>query len=125
MFCDLNQSNPICQKLICVLENLQITLILFCIQNIYNFYSVAVMESEVIKEKIHTEPMLNDPRYITLLSVIVLLSTICKWNKLTYLGNNNYLIIYQFTYFKLSYIMLYFYCHCRYSLHMGTFSWIN
>ncbi|KOB69176.1 Signal recognition particle receptor beta [Operophtera brumata] len=25
------------------------------------------MDSEVVKEKIHTEPMLNDPRYITLL----------------------------------------------------------
>ncbi|CAH0585829.1 unnamed protein product [Chrysodeixis includens] len=37
------------------------------------------MESEVIKEKIHTEPMLNDPRYITLLSVIVLLFTLVFW----------------------------------------------
>lgn len=34
------------------------------------------MESEVVKEKIHTEPMLNDPRYITLLSVIVLIFTL-------------------------------------------------
>ncbi|KAG7308793.1 hypothetical protein JYU34_006027 [Plutella xylostella] len=37
------------------------------------------MESEVIKEKIHTEPMLNDPRYITLLSVIVLVFTLLFW----------------------------------------------
>ncbi|KAJ8731496.1 hypothetical protein PYW07_004660 [Mythimna separata] len=37
------------------------------------------MESEVLKEKIHTEPMLNDPRYITLLSGIVLLFTILFW----------------------------------------------
>lgn len=36
------------------------------------------MESEVIKEKIHTEPMLNDPRYITLLSGIVLVFTLSK-----------------------------------------------
>lgn len=35
-------------------------------------------ESEVIKEKIHTEPILNDPRYITLLSVILLIFTIRK-----------------------------------------------
>ncbi|CAH2048526.1 unnamed protein product, partial [Iphiclides podalirius] len=36
-------------------------------------------ESEVIKEKIHTEPILNDPRYITLLSVILLIFTILFW----------------------------------------------
>lgn len=36
------------------------------------------MESEVLKEKIHTEPMLNDPRYITLLSLVVLIVTLCK-----------------------------------------------
>ncbi|XP_041979436.1 signal recognition particle receptor subunit beta [Aricia agestis] len=36
-------------------------------------------ESEVIKEKIHTEPVLNDPRYITLLSVIVLVFTLVFW----------------------------------------------
>ncbi|OWR41110.1 signal recognition particle receptor beta subunit [Danaus plexippus plexippus] len=36
-------------------------------------------ESEVIKEKIHTEPILNDPRYITLLSIIVLLFTLVFW----------------------------------------------
>ncbi|XP_072949100.1 signal recognition particle receptor subunit beta [Epargyreus clarus] len=36
-------------------------------------------ESEVIKEKIHTEPMLNDPRYITLLSLVVLLFTLLFW----------------------------------------------
>ncbi|XP_047532969.1 signal recognition particle receptor subunit beta [Vanessa atalanta] len=36
-------------------------------------------ESEVIKEKIHTEPVLNDPRYITLLSLIVLLFTFLFW----------------------------------------------
>lgn len=39
-------------------------------------------ESEVIKEKIHTEPILNDPRYITLLSVIVLIFTFCKYFKI-------------------------------------------
>ncbi|CAB3261318.1 unnamed protein product [Arctia plantaginis] len=37
------------------------------------------MESEVLKEKIHTEPMLNDPRYITLLSGIVLVFTLIFW----------------------------------------------
>ncbi|XP_053609935.1 signal recognition particle receptor subunit beta [Plodia interpunctella] len=37
------------------------------------------MESEVVKEKIQTEPMLNDPRYITLLSVIVLVFTLVFW----------------------------------------------
>lgn len=37
------------------------------------------MESEVLKEKIHTEPMLNDPRYITLLSLVVLIVTLCKY----------------------------------------------
>ncbi|KAJ0176730.1 hypothetical protein K1T71_007909 [Dendrolimus kikuchii] len=37
------------------------------------------MESEVVKEKIHTEPMLNDPRYITLLSLVVLLFTLVFW----------------------------------------------
>lgn len=37
------------------------------------------MESEVLKEKIYTEPMLNDPRYITLLSGIVLLFTLVFW----------------------------------------------
>ncbi|KAJ8721984.1 hypothetical protein PYW08_004386 [Mythimna loreyi] len=37
------------------------------------------MESEVLKEKIYTEPMLNDPRYITLLSGVVLLFTILFW----------------------------------------------
>ncbi|KAM3965266.1 signal recognition particle receptor beta [Aphomia sociella] len=37
------------------------------------------MESEVVKEKIHTEPILNDPRYITLLSLIVLLFTLVFW----------------------------------------------
>ncbi|KAG6440681.1 signal recognition particle receptor subunit beta [Manduca sexta] len=37
------------------------------------------MESEVVKEKIHTEPMLNDPRYITLLSLIVLIFTLVFW----------------------------------------------
>lgn len=37
------------------------------------------MESEVIKEKIHTEPTLNDPRYITLLSLIVLFFTLVFW----------------------------------------------
>lgn len=36
------------------------------------------MDSEVIKEKIHTEPLLNDPQYITLLSFIVLVFTVCK-----------------------------------------------
>ncbi|XP_045498459.1 signal recognition particle receptor subunit beta [Colias croceus] len=36
-------------------------------------------ESEVIKEKIHTEPLLNDPRYITLLSVILLIFTLVFW----------------------------------------------
>lgn len=33
------------------------------------------VDSDVIKEKIHTEPVLNDPKYITLLSLIVLLFT--------------------------------------------------
>lgn len=37
------------------------------------------MEPEVIKEKMLTEPMLNDPRYITLLSLIVLLVTLVFW----------------------------------------------
>ncbi|XP_063536069.1 signal recognition particle receptor subunit beta [Cydia strobilella] len=37
------------------------------------------MESEVVKEKIHTEPMLNDPKYITLLSLIVLIFTLVFW----------------------------------------------
>ncbi|XP_013186843.1 signal recognition particle receptor subunit beta [Amyelois transitella] len=37
------------------------------------------MDSEVVKEKIQTEPMLNDPRYITLLSVIVLVFTLVFW----------------------------------------------
>lgn len=37
------------------------------------------MESEVVKEKIHTEPMLSDPRYITLLSVLVLILTLRKY----------------------------------------------
>ncbi|XP_026327500.1 signal recognition particle receptor subunit beta [Hyposmocoma kahamanoa] len=37
------------------------------------------MESEVLKEKIHTEPMLNDPRYITLLSLVVLIVTLLFW----------------------------------------------
>ncbi|XP_047511057.1 signal recognition particle receptor subunit beta [Pieris napi] len=36
-------------------------------------------ESEVIKEKIHTDPILNDPRYITLLSVILLVVTLVFW----------------------------------------------
>lgn len=36
-------------------------------------------ESEVTKERIHTEPVLNDPRYITLLSLIVLLFTFLFW----------------------------------------------
>lgn len=37
------------------------------------------MESEIVKEKIHTEPMLNDPKYITLLSLIVLIFTLVFW----------------------------------------------
>ncbi|CAH0398428.1 unnamed protein product [Chilo suppressalis] len=37
------------------------------------------MDSEVIKEKIHMEPVLNDPRYITLLSFIVLIFTLLIW----------------------------------------------
>ncbi|KAL0838961.1 hypothetical protein ABMA28_016967 [Loxostege sticticalis] len=37
------------------------------------------MDSEVIKEKIHTEPLLNDPQYITLLSFIVLVFTVLIW----------------------------------------------
>ncbi|KAL4707819.1 hypothetical protein ACJJTC_001765 [Scirpophaga incertulas] len=41
------------------------------------------MDSEVIKEKIHTEPLLNDPRYITLLSVIILIFTLLIWWCLT------------------------------------------
>ncbi|XP_050666204.1 signal recognition particle receptor subunit beta [Leptidea sinapis] len=36
-------------------------------------------ESEVTKEKIHTEPILNDPRYVTLLSVVILLFTLGFW----------------------------------------------
>lgn len=39
----------------------------------------STMESEVVKEKIHTEPILNDPRYITLLSLIVLAVTLIFW----------------------------------------------
>lgn len=37
------------------------------------------VDSDVIKEKIHTEPVLNDPKYITLLSLIVLLFTFVFW----------------------------------------------
>ncbi|CAG9786624.1 unnamed protein product [Diatraea saccharalis] len=37
------------------------------------------MDSEVIKEKIHTEPIFNDPRYITLLSVVILIFTLLIW----------------------------------------------
>ncbi|CAH2234523.1 jg1663 [Pararge aegeria aegeria] len=36
-------------------------------------------EPEVIKETINTEPMLQDPLYITLLSVVVLLFTLLFW----------------------------------------------
>lgn len=37
------------------------------------------MEPEVIKENINTELLLNDPKYITLLSLIVLLFTLLLW----------------------------------------------
>lgn len=36
------------------------------------------MDSEVIKEKIETDPVFNDPRYITLLSFVILIFTVCK-----------------------------------------------
>lgn len=47
-------------------------------ENLISVFLSFTMDSEVIKEKIHTEPMLNDPRYITLLSLIVLLFTLGK-----------------------------------------------
>lgn len=37
------------------------------------------MDSDVVKQKIHTEPIFNDPKYITLLSVIVLIFTLLFW----------------------------------------------
>ncbi|XP_049873393.1 signal recognition particle receptor subunit beta [Pectinophora gossypiella] len=36
-------------------------------------------QSDVVKEKIHTEPYLNDPVYITLLSLLVLILTLLFW----------------------------------------------
>lgn len=58
------------------------------------------MDSEVTKEKIHTEPMLNDPRYITLLSLVVLFFTLCK------LYFKNVLMRFTFVFHEITYVLL-------------------